>query len=311
MKKIFLLLFTLLLGAANAAAWDDAGHKVVSLIAWEKMTPAARQKAIDILMSAPEDSDIVTLLSADARPLPMREREFFAAVSTWADIIRDREHFPKRWEAYHRGKWHYTNIFWRQNSGAAQIVSELQPETENIVERLYLFEKTLGDETRPKTERAVALAWFLHLVGDIHNPLHNSARVTDAEAKGDQGGNLFEITPKDTPRERRDNLHWYWDSILTRSFPRAADACDAVYMPRLSTLLMKKYDTRGELKIGDYEAWSREGFETATKDVYPADLMRFETPNKRYQNQTSKIASEKLTLAGNRLAAALNKILGK
>jgi hypothetical protein len=45
------------------------------------------------------------------------------------------------------------------------------------------------------SQRSIALAWMLHLVGDIHNALHTSARVTFMDPKGDEGGNLFKLTP--------------------------------------------------------------------------------------------------------------------
>ncbi len=57
----FLFLTVILLSASGVRAWDDAGHKTTAYIAWQQMSPQAREKAFNILMSAPEDSDLSVL----------------------------------------------------------------------------------------------------------------------------------------------------------------------------------------------------------------------------------------------------------
>jgi hypothetical protein len=70
--------------------------------------------------------------------------------------------------------------------------------------------RVLGDKTKPAAERAIHLAWLMHLVGDLHQPLHSSAMFSARTPKGDQGGNLVAV--------RRGNsvlkLHSYWDDVL-------------------------------------------------------------------------------------------------
>ena len=46
------------------------------------------------------------------------------------------------------------------------------------------------------------------------------AKVSDFNPKGNQGGNLFLLTPKGTPRDKQENLHWFWDSILAAYQPK-------------------------------------------------------------------------------------------
>ena len=71
------------------------------------------------------------------------------------------------------------------------------------VDKLQDFDKVIRDASASDKDKAIAIAWIMHLAGDIHQPLHTSARVTDLEPKGDQGGNLFLLTP---PRERRARI---------------------------------------------------------------------------------------------------------
>ncbi|MCS6873213.1 MAG: S1/P1 nuclease [Pyrinomonadaceae bacterium] len=309
MRKKALFLLILLKFFSSVFAWDDVGHKTTAYIAWQVMTPRAREKAIEILLSAPEDSHLSALfLSYDARPLEVRRLEFFMLASIWADLVRDRN-FPIRHQKYHQGSWHYVNKFWKAENGKVEFLEN--PEGEDAgkaVEKLFEFERILKDSSVKEAEKAIALAWFLHVAGDIHQPLHNSARVTEQEPKGDRGGNLFLLTPKDTPREKQENLHWYWDSIIVRNIKRGS-SCDIEFIRKLSNRLMKKYPLQQlSLEIGKYDRWHEEGVKIATEQVYPSTLKRFEMPSAEYKKKAFEISERQLVLAGYRIGMTLNQI---
>jgi hypothetical protein len=87
------LLSILAMGLALATpcplfAWNATGHQLVAGIAWDQMTPAARQQAITLLRAAPPDACLLDLFPTDSRPLAVREREFFMRASNWSDIVR-------------------------------------------------------------------------------------------------------------------------------------------------------------------------------------------------------------------------------
>lgn len=311
-RKIFAILF--LAFCMPAFAWDDVGHKTTAYIAWQVMSPQAKERAIKILLSAPEDSTLSVFFSNyDARPLEIRQLEFFMTAAIWSDIIRDRN-FSQRYQKYHKSNWHYFDKFWKIENGTLKIVEK--PETTEggkAVEKLYEFEQTLRSSTASDAEKAIALAWFLHVAGDIHQPLHNSARITEEEPNGDQGGNLFLLTPKGTPREKQENLHWFWDSIIVRNIPRGED-CDAVFIRNLAQSLMKKYpleQMRNNLKIGEYKQWHEEAFQIAVSEVFPATLKRFEMPSEQYRKRALEISEKQIALAGYRIGITLNEIFGK
>lgn len=312
MKKILLAFFISMfcLLPQTAFAWNDVGHKVVSYIAWENMTPQARQKAFELLMSAPEDSGLAWLLPPDSRSFAVRQRDFFGIASTWADIVRDNRS-PIRRGKYHQGIWHYKDSFWKQMNGAAVDVTEMQPDDINAVERLVFLQKALSDSSIPASERAVYLAWILHLTGDIHQPLHCSARVTETEPKGDQGGNLFYLEPKkENSTEPRLNLHWYWDSILRNGYPRK-DESDGDYIPMIGAKIIKRYPMsklQTEANVINFDVWQQEGFKKAKTELYPATLKRDETPSKMYEKNAINISERAMALAGYRLAKMLNEI---
>lgn len=298
--------------AGSVRAWDDTGHKLTAYIAWEQMSLQAREKAVQILLSAPEDSDLSVFYLQDSRSVAARQRELFMIAATWADIVRDKN-FKVRNGKYHHGNWHYLDTFWREENGRVELVPELQSDKENAVERLYTFDKLLRDASAADADKAIALAWILHLGGDIHQPLHDSGRITQYDPKGDQGGNLFMLSPKDAKGEDRVSLHWYWDSIVGRNIPRVNDACDSDYLPAIARQMMKKYPfakMQSRLKIGKFDEWQQEGFQIASTKLYPASLKFGEMPSESYKKQAFEIAEEQITLAGYRLGEMMNRTFG-
>ena len=308
----FLFLTVILLSVPGVRAWDDAGHKTTAYIAWQQMSPAAREKAFNILMSAPEDADLSVFYMQDSRSQDIKRRELFMLAATWADIVRDRK-FKNRSEKYHHSNWHYADTFWKQENGQVKFLPNPNGEDGGkAVEKLYEFEKVLKDSAIPDADKAIALAWVLHLGGDIHQPLHTSARITELEPKGDQGGNLFLLTPKDTPREQSENLHWLWDSILGRIIPRN-DMSDTEYISLFGEMMMRKYppaEMQIRLKLGDFNEWQKGSFQLAVSEVFSPDLSRYETPTAKYRRNAFRVAEEQMALSGYRMGAMLNQIFG-
>ena len=310
--KILLSLGIIAVFVSSVLAWDDTGHKLTTYIAWEQMSPQTREKAIKILLSAPEDSHLNVFYLQDSRSVAVKQRELFMIASTWADIVRNKD-FKNRYAKYHHGTWHYLDTFWRETNGKVELVPELKSDKENAIERLFMFDKMLRDASASDADKAIALAWILHLAGDIHQPLHDSAKVTKYDPKGDQGGNLFMLSPKGATGENRVTLHWYWDSIVGRNIPRVNDACDSDYLPAIAQQMMLKYPSakmQNRLKIGKFDDWQQEGFQIASTKLYPASLKFGEMPSESYKKQAFEIAKEQIALAGYRLGEMLNQILG-
>jgi hypothetical protein len=315
LKKTFgVLIFAILVifAAMPARAWDETGHKLTAYIAWQQMTPETRDMVIKLLRAAPEDAQLSTFyMGFGGRSEEARRREFFMVVATWADIIRDRD-FEVRMKKYHHSNWHYKDTFWKTGADGKP---ELLPDTEDggkAMEKLADFDKVIRSND-PDKEKAIAVAWLVHLIGDIHQPLHASGRVTDLEPKGDQGGNTFLLTPKDTPRDKQENLHWFWDSIVGRAIPRKNDACDADYLDPIGKAIMKQYPyakMKDRIAPGKFEQWKEESLKAAEEQVYSADLKRFEMPSPAYKKKALKLAEERLALAGYRMGELFNEVFG-
>jgi hypothetical protein len=277
------------------------------------MTPEAREQVIKILLAAPEDAQLSTFyLPYSSRSADMSKREFFMLAATWPDIIRDRT-FETRYKKYHHSNWHYSDTFWSVTNGRVEML-KMSDEGGKAMEKLVEFYKLEQDSGASAAQKALGIAWLEHLIGDIHQPLHASGRVTDVEPKGDQGGNTFLLTPKGTARVDELNLHWFWDSIVGRNLPNTADKCDADYLVPIARTIMKKYPYakfQGRLNPGNFDEWKKESFEIASTQIYTPDLKRNEQPSARYKKNALRIAEERLALAGYRMGDLFNSIFGK
>jgi hypothetical protein len=309
LRGTVLVVFALIL-SVSSFAWDDVGHKITAYIAWQRMSPDTREAVIRILRSAPEDSHLSAFyMQYGPEPEQIRKLEYFMLVATWADIVRDRA-FDNRYKKYHKSNWHYDDTFWKQVSGKVEILSGFE-EGGVAVDRLIEFDKVIRNASASDKDKAIAIAWISHLTGDIHQPLHTSARVTDLEPKGDQGGNLFLLTPQGTPRENQSNLHWFWDSIVGRNIPLKGEMCERDYIVSMARRIIKKHSfasVNAKLKLGAYDDWKQETFKFNATDVFSPDLVRFQTPPERYKRNAFRVAEHQLALAGYRLGETLNRV---
>jgi hypothetical protein len=291
-----------------AYGWDETGHKITAYIAWQRMTPEVRERVVKILLAAPEDSDIGALyMSNNSRSLESKRREFFMLMATWPDIIRDKS-FEVRFKKYANGNWHYKDTFWTSKVGKAVLLED-NGESGLAMQKIADFNQVIRG-TASDADKAIAIAWLEHLIGDMHQPLHASGKVTDENPKGDQGGNLFLLTPKGTPRDKQENLHWFWDSIVGRYQPNAKDQCDADYIDPIADQIIRLYPyekVKDRLNDDKFDLWAKESLDIAMSEVYK-DVTFFESPSDKYKKKAFEIAQQRLALAGYRMADLFNEV---
>jgi S1/P1 Nuclease len=308
------LLLTFLL-AQPAWGWDSFGHEVIARIAWEHMTPAARRAAVALLEQAPEDSDLRRF-----RPPPGShvdaDQVFFEAAATWADVVRDTSRI-RRFEEYSHGSWHYIDHYFRDTPRGPVDLAEPAPGTVNVVGELRRLSTELADRNVAASRRAIDLAWVLHLVGDVHQPLHAASRVTPQLPEGDRGGNLFRL-------DDHHNLHGYWDTAISRQFAAGrergasgalAGAADSVALASrrvdgAAQSIIRREPEReyaAKMEPGRFAEWADQSYVIA-KTIYDTPPGR--RPGPAYRHRTFAVADRQVALAGYRLAALLNRVLG-
>ena len=257
-RKPYVLSVLLLCLATTALAWNDAGHMTIAEIAWRALSPAQRDQASSVLKQHPHYAE---LLAAQVPPGVNTNEWVFLKASTWPDMVRPGgdAHAPKPdyITHYHHGDWHYVNLPYVSSTDTGRVTGVAPPPGQpNVVERLAAMEAILRAAGEPASNKAVALCWYLHLVGDIHQPLHCVAWFSQEYPDGDAGGNKVAIKP----HGRVMKLHAYWDQVLGNdaTYPVVAHRAD-----RLMT------EMNGIVGTGsDYAAWAREGLGTAGHSVY-------------------------------------------
>ncbi|MBN9501068.1 MAG: hypothetical protein BGO01_11860 [Armatimonadetes bacterium 55-13] len=279
-----LLTFVSALAVTSAFAWHDTGHMVVAAIAKQSLTPKALSEA-------------EWLLKMDADP----KSDNFVTAACWADDAKTKE----------SGPWHYINIHFRTDDKPTSN----EPLKQNIVWAISKFSEVLRDKKRDPKERAEALRYLIHFVGDIHQPLHAVARDSDEHPDGDRGGNEFKISPPERfSRQDRPptNLHSLWDSGLGlfKSVPRPLTDDGLATINRTANAIKSRFPeiSLDGVKQSDPMAWAQESADIAKRFVYK-DITEGTVPSPEYMRKGEDECAKRVAYAGYRLAALLNKLL--
>ena len=267
-------------------AWIDTGHMVIATIAERGLKPKILAETERLLK-----------IGGDAKNAD------FVTTSPWADDIRRQR--PET------GPWHYIDYHFRSDGKP----DTNKPDAENAVWAIQKFSAILQDKTKSDAERAEALRFLIHIVGDIHQPLHATARDTDELPTGDKGGNDFRITAPpvfgDMTRPPR-NLHSFWDfgGGLFRGEPRPLSSESKARIDALATKLTAEYPAKAFKAVSDLnpDDWAKESFELSKTVVY--DLKEGSTPSDAYVQKAQDVSGHRIALAGYRLARLLNQLLG-
>jgi len=301
----------LALAPRPARAWDDVGHMTVAGIAWQRLSPAVRARAVALLRAAPPDAGLAQLRPNAGGP-EERDRALFERAATWADVVRDRRD-PARVRRYHHSAWHFVNLYWRTDAAGRAVDAGIPPEPVNAVERIAALGAGLADPRRAPADRAVDLAWLLHLVGDVHQPLHCSARVTPEDPRGDRGGNALRVGST--------NLHSLWDDAMDRSpgrrpgrrgGRRQGEDAKRARAEQWAARLARAYPAerwRAQLADTAPMAWATAGARLAQQYAYAPGIRDSAPIPPGYVDEMRQVAEPQVALAGYRLAALLERLL--
>jgi len=185
----------------NLAAWDGAGHMAIAAEAFRQLTPELQAQAVEVLKAHPEYQQWVNAYHPN--PEVSLGAYVFMRSSTWPDEIR-RSDSP-----YDHPEWHFIDYPLRPP------LFELEPDprpTNNVLFGVAQCEKTLSDPSADPELRAAYLSFLIHMIGDMHQPLHCESYFDDEFPNGDRGGNDFFV--KLTPEDRGVRLHGIWDGLL-------------------------------------------------------------------------------------------------
>ena len=272
--------------AVSAHAWNAVGHMVIAAVADRGLTPEVRAEVARLAK--------IGASSENADP-------YGAAV--WADDVRrDRpESAP----------WHYVSLYFRKDGRPAGG----KPADENVIVAIRRFSAVLADRTKPDAERAEALRWIMHFVGDVHQPLHAVTFESDAHPEGDRGGNSYALLPAKRfgdPEHAPKQLHGLWDLGvgLFPSVHRPLDAAGTEEIRRQADTLIAALPPEAfpERTETDPVKWADESHALAVDVAY--SVPEGTEPTEVYLSKGENVAARRATLAGYRLADLLNRLLG-
>ena len=290
--KPLLLLLALLLRASPVCAWGDEGHAVIAHIAMHYLTPAVQARVQALL--ATDQSGLVPDTSV-------------ASEAAWADRYRDADRDTTRLHYEQTRRWHYVDI--ERTAPDLQsacfgspplppgIEASAGPAEACVTTKIVQFERELRAPGTTQQERLRALQFVLHLVGDLHQPLH---AIDDHDA----GGNARRVAARGL---RAGSLHYYWDVEFVRLAGPDPDALAAQLWERITPADLKRW------RRGTPADWAREAFGVGLARGYatlPArERRRVEHLSVAYVEDATQAASVQLQRAGVRLALVLNRSL--
>jgi nuclease S1 len=250
--------------AAPACAWAPLGHRAAGRLAERHLTPKAKAAVLELLEPG----------------------ESMADASTWAD-----EH---RRDIKGSGPWHYVDVPLDQDRYDDRFAGDV-PEKGFIVPKIREFKAAVRDRSRPLEERRIALRFLIHLVEDLHMPLH----VGDNR---DRGGNDTQVRFFD----QGTNMHRLWDGDML------GHACEDEVCWLAELVAMDTPEARARAMAGTVEGWATESL-LAARDAYkdPATGRKI-TPGTKlgeaYQAANLPVARKRLYEGGVRLAMVLNEV---
>jgi S1/P1 Nuclease len=322
---------------SRAAAWNSVGHLATAKLAYDQLGDGDKLKLYEILKHHPH----FDMFLAVGRPDGVDEAEWVILRSAiWPDWVRPRGDKDPRGSAvtkFHRGEDHYINIPLIDPKDTETLAGKtlVNPDTMNIVAALKQRCNELHAKNVAIEDKAVAICWIFHLIGDIHQPMHAVAYFSSAPAfkDGDQGGNKFGIKVDG----RGVKLHAYWDDLLgadpkyaddsgdrqARIYKMAVEAATGLRGRELVDADKEKLD-----KNQTFASWSQESFELAKSVAYrktdgtgllDAVEVRFNQPvpdaapevGEQYAKTAKATAEVRVIMAGRRLAERLKLVLGK
>jgi hypothetical protein len=271
-----------ILPCGPAGAWGVVGHAIVADIAERHLVPEAAAAVRSLL--AVEGHDRLD------------------QIASWAD----------EWVVLHpeTGRWHYVDI---PLTAATYDAARDCPQGECVVAALTRYSAVLADSSLPAEQRLEALKFVVHLVGDIHQPLH-------CANNNDQGGNRVPVSYfGQTVNDRGGplNLHGVWDfAMIERHLGIAGPPHGRVEeMRRAAAQVAETWDDQtidaDDGAAEDPASWANETHAVAGAIAYQ-DIATSADPvevGERYDSRAWPVVNRQLILAGIRLASVLNREL--
>jgi hypothetical protein len=228
----------------------------------------------------------------------------FISASVWADQVADT--FPPGW------RWHLQQ---RAYDPQGILSDEKKQRIEDrlgkndIVFGLHQAISTLKNPKSNLFEKGVMLRYLIHMVGDIHMPLHCGSLYSPEFPSSDRAGTRYPLLLQ----TKKKTLHAFWDGSLrqdtkSRKLPLTEESEKDIEAFAKEIIFLFPQDGQEGLKDLNISHWADESFFILQNSVY-VGISPNTVPSEEYIERNRKIAYERIALSGYRLAAILHKVL--
>lgn len=219
----------------------------------------------------------------------------------WADDLKSSS-------VAHEAAWHFINlpIIDKSYDGPSPVLYS----KDNAVWAIDQSTSTTRAKTAQVLDKARHVRFLVHIVGDIHQPLHAVQLWSKRFPKGDYGGNSFNISGV----AHAKNLHALWDAggdLWHKDLKRPLDSAGSQWIKDMASSMMKthpKSSMSSLYTIRSADKWSKEALQLAKDVVYKAPSHSPITA--AYMKQVREHSIRQVTLAGYRLAYLFEYIFG-
>ena len=266
--------------ASSAHAWDHPGHMTTAAIAFaeiERTRPDLIEKIGMLFMAHPEAAPFWVAAGAAKGKEGVRRK--FVECARWADDVKFTPNDRPTW---HSARWAIVAKDAPPEVKAAAEARHGKP-VGQAIDALTLNFAMLSNPESTHQERALALCWVFHIVGDIHQPMHVSDLFSKDFPTGNGAATMSYV--EDPVTKKPMPLHVLWDSNAIR-IPSLEE------VDRHTQEFIKKHPRSSfpELKAhpvsapNAFEEWAKESHQVAVDWAY--QLQTLPDPNKDQDSDT-------------------------
>ncbi|HBJ36537.1 MAG TPA: hypothetical protein DDZ51_17645 [Planctomycetaceae bacterium] len=324
MQRSLVTIFTAVcifcIGVPTALGWSAGGHHIIASLAFQMLEDTDKQLIIEILRQHPQfDTEFVPPTEADS---PAELRLWIAGrAGYWPDVARN---YPE----FNRSTWHYQlgSTMVLGNVSFIDVPAtpvELPADADLNTQELYigqgieLCRRVLGSGDASASDRALAICWLAHLVGDSHQPCHAGSLYAEIVfPEGDRGANSIRT-------QQARNMHALWDQLLGQRYAHGDVRRRMVEIQTDAELAAMADEAMEQPNYLEPSQWLKESRDSGLHSVYTPEVVNVVLQAQRagaaslepialseeYLKNAGRVAQGRALLAARRLAAVWGEAL--
>lgn len=292
MKNFYFILLWILvfLNLKPSNSFGGLGHAITGAISFQLLAPEEQSFYQSILDYMSEKHEFIEVFSEAAR---------------WADDIR--------WSTRRYDYWHYIQNCWASDK-LAKCRKLRKPNSFTVFNDSI---NTFLDPQATEAEKGFYFLFLLHIIGDIHQPLHNINMYNENYTRGDSAGNAVDVQYNDDT----GNLHQFWDNLCTlnpqnpsrskKLKEKSRLAMDQLALEYIANYTFPKEEIDFSGDLSTVENWINQGVKIAIEHAYTPSVVQEGKISDDYAKNCKNIIDVQLAKGGRRIASVLKYLFEK